>query len=171
MTAFPSGKESLLPLTQPQSPAPKVAVSDVKCFVVVHHSAVLVYGALLECALALLYIIGGLYYLLFTAVLPLLGVVAGRRLDARLARTYLLYIALQTLLRISVIVNAGEVNTQTAEVISLLVDCLVIRATWTYVRLLSHVSAEERRAILVWRALNPQLKERPMEAIDLKAFI
>lgn len=149
----------------------KLTVQDVKCFVVLHHSAVLMYGALLESALALLYIIPGLYYLLFTALIPLTGFYAGKTINRRLARSYLLYLIAQTLLRVAVMVIVPRAEVQAAELLSLLVDVLIIRATCMYVNLLRHVSREERLAIQIWQKAKGQLKEKPMEQIDISSLV
>lgn len=171
--ASQTSKESFLQPTdddlEPQGT--RLTVQDVKCFVVVHHSSVLMYGALLESAMALLYIIPGLYYLLFTALIPLTGYYAGKTVNGRLARTYVTYIALQTLLRVAVLVTVPRAAVQAAEVLALLVDVLIIRAGWMYVCLLRHVSAQERTAIVTWWKLKAQLKQKPMQEIDIKILV
>lgn len=172
MAADPSKESFLQPTSEGLEPQThKLTVQDVKCFVVLHHSTVLMYGALLESALALLYIIPGLYYLLFTALIPLAGYYAGKTINRRIARSYLLYIIAQTLLRITVMVTVPRADVQAAEILSLLVDILIIRATLMYVNLLRHVSNEERTAILLWRRLKSQLKTNSMEQIDISSLV
>lgn len=172
MASEPSKESFLQPTSEGLDPAAqKLTVQDVKCFVVLHHSTVLMYGALLESAMALLYIIPGLYYLLFTALIPLTGYYAGKTLNRRIARSYLLYIIAQTLLRITVMVTVPTADVQAAEILCLLVDILIIRATLMYVNLLRHVSNEERTAILLWSRLKPQLKTCPMDQIDISSIV
>lgn len=171
MAAEPSKESFLPPTSQGEQLDLKLTVQDVKCFVVLHHSTVLMYGALLESALALLYIIPGLYYLLFTALIPLTGVYAGKTINRRLARSYLLFVIAQTLLRVAVMIMVPRTDVQAAEMLCLLVDVLIIRATYMYISLLRHVSPEERLAIRIWQQTKGQLKEKPMEQIDITALV
>ena len=122
---------------------------DVKFQIVLSQARVIKWIAVVETLFCILFIVSGLFFLIFLLILPILGYFAARRLSRRLMLAFMLYLILIIILRIILIAVVDNTFFRIIEVIMILINLGFLRYSIRFYRLLGTIDPQEKAELLI----------------------
>jgi len=122
---------------------------DIRFQMVLSQARIIKWIAVVETLFCILFIVSGLFFLIFLLILPIMGYFAGRRLSRRLTIAFIVYLVLIIILRIILIAVINNTFFRIIEVIMILINLGFMRYSIRFYRLLGTLDPSERAELLI----------------------